>query len=42
VLARLGDHPVAARAGRVTVCAFHPELSGDLRFHQQFLSEVSC
>lgn len=42
VLARLGDHPVAARAGRVTVSAFHPELSGDLRFHQQFLSEVSC
>ncbi len=41
VVARLGDEPVAARQGRVTVCAFHPELSGDLRFHQQFLSEVS-
>lgn len=41
VLARLGDEPVAARQGRVTVCAFHPELSGDLRFHQKFLSEVS-
>ncbi|MGH8989981.1 MAG: pyridoxal 5'-phosphate synthase glutaminase subunit PdxT [Acidimicrobiia bacterium] len=40
VVARLGDEPVAARQGRVTVCAFHPELSGDLRFHQQFLSEV--
>ncbi|MDQ3946693.1 MAG: pyridoxal 5'-phosphate synthase glutaminase subunit PdxT [Actinomycetota bacterium] len=41
VLGRLGDAPVAARQGRVTVCAFHPELSGDLRFHQRFLSEVS-
>jgi pyridoxal 5'-phosphate synthase pdxT subunit len=33
----LGD-PVAARSGAVTVCAFHPELSGDLRLHQHFLS----
>jgi 5'-phosphate synthase pdxT subunit len=41
VLARLGRDPVAVRQGRVTVCAFHPELSGDLRFHQKFLSEVS-
>ncbi len=41
VVARLGEEPVAARQGAVTVCAFHPELSGDLRFHQKFLSEVS-
>ncbi|MGH8974343.1 MAG: pyridoxal 5'-phosphate synthase glutaminase subunit PdxT [Acidimicrobiia bacterium] len=41
VLARLGDEPVAVRQGPATVCAFHPELSGDLRFHQRFLSEVS-
>lgn len=40
VLARLDGEPVAARAGPVTVSAFHPELSGDLRFHQEFLSEV--
>jgi pyridoxal 5'-phosphate synthase pdxT subunit len=40
VLARLGDEPVAARQGGVMVCAFHPELSGDLRLHQRFLSEV--
>jgi 5'-phosphate synthase pdxT subunit len=41
VLARLssGD-PVAARQGAVTVCAFHPELAGDLRFHQHFLSSL--
>jgi 5'-phosphate synthase pdxT subunit len=42
VLARLPEtgEPVAARQGGVTVCAFHPELSGDLRFHERFLSEV--
>jgi len=32
--------PVAARQGPVTVCAFHPELAGDLRFHQHFLSSL--
>ncbi len=31
---------VGARQGRVMVCAFHPELSGDLRVHLMFLSEV--
>jgi len=41
VLARLDGQPVAARSGPVLVCAFHPELSGDLRFHQRFLREVS-
>jgi 5'-phosphate synthase pdxT subunit len=41
VLARLpGGEPVAARQGVVTVCAFHPELAGDLRFHQHFLSSL--
>jgi 5'-phosphate synthase pdxT subunit len=42
VLAHLPEsgEPVAARQGGVTVCAFHPELSGDLRFHERFLSEV--
>ena len=29
---------VLCRQGPVTVAAFHPELSGDLRIHQQFLS----
>ena len=32
--------PVAARQGAVWVCAFHPELAGDLRFHQHFLSSL--
>jgi 5'-phosphate synthase pdxT subunit len=41
VLARLADGaPVAARQGAVTVCAFHPELAGDLRLHQHFLSSL--
>ena len=41
VLARLpGGEAVAARQGPVTVCAFHPELAGDLRFHQHFLSSL--
>ncbi|HLF41244.1 MAG TPA: pyridoxal 5'-phosphate synthase glutaminase subunit PdxT [Acidimicrobiia bacterium] len=41
VLARLDGAPVALRQGAVTVCAFHPELSADLRFHQRFLNEVT-
>ncbi len=41
VLARLSSgEPAAARHGSVTVCAFHPELAGDLRFHQHFLSSL--
>jgi len=41
VLARLSSgEPVAARQGAVSVCAFHPELAGDLRFHQHFLSSL--
>jgi 5'-phosphate synthase pdxT subunit len=41
VLAQLSSgEPVAARQGAVTVCAFHPELAGDLRFHQHFLSSL--
>jgi 5'-phosphate synthase pdxT subunit len=30
--------PVLCRQGAVLVAAFHPELSGDLRLHQHFLS----
>ena len=39
-LARLADDVVAVRQGGVTVCTFHPELSGDLRFHERFLSSL--
>jgi 5'-phosphate synthase pdxT subunit len=31
------SHPVVCRQGPVLVAAFHPELSGDLRLHQEFV-----
>ncbi|HEV2361887.1 MAG TPA: pyridoxal 5'-phosphate synthase glutaminase subunit PdxT [Acidimicrobiales bacterium] len=34
------SHPVVCREGRVTVAAFHPELSGDTRLHELLLSDV--
>jgi 5'-phosphate synthase pdxT subunit len=43
VLAEHGGHPVLCRSGgHVWGASFHPELSGDLRFHQRFLQEVSA
>jgi 5'-phosphate synthase pdxT subunit len=39
VLARLDNRTiVAARQEKLLACAFHPELTDDLRFHQYFLS----
>lgn len=39
VLAKLEDGTiVAAQQGRILACSFHPELTGDVRFHQYFLS----
>jgi len=38
VLARHDGVPVAARAGAVTVTVFHPELSGDDRWHADFVA----
>jgi 5'-phosphate synthase pdxT subunit len=41
ILARLKDGTiVAAREGKMLVAAFHPELTGDLRFHRFFLDIV--
>jgi 5'-phosphate synthase pdxT subunit len=40
VLAEVDGHPVAARERDVTVVAFHPELSGERRLHEQFLDRV--
>jgi 5'-phosphate synthase pdxT subunit len=40
VLATIDDRPVLCRQGAVTVAAFHPELSGDLRLHELFLKGV--
>ncbi len=42
VLARLDNGTiVAARQGKLLACAFHPELTDDLRFHQYFLSVIN-
>ncbi len=40
VLAEVEGRPVLAREGRFLVAAFHPELTGDTRLHQQFLDIV--
>jgi 5'-phosphate synthase pdxT subunit len=40
VLATVDGHPVLCRQGAVTVAAFHPELSDDLRLHDHFLKGV--
>ena len=40
VLASHEGQPVAVRQGRVMALAFHPELTGDLRLHREFLRLV--
>jgi len=40
ILAEHGGIPVAVRQGSVMALAFHPELSGDLRLHREFLRLV--
>lgn len=40
VLAEHDGRPVAVRQGSVMALAFHPELSGDLRLHREFLRLV--
>lgn len=40
VLASVDGHPVLCRRGPVLVCAFHPELTGDLRLHDLFLHAI--
>lgn len=40
VLATVDGHPVLCRQGAVTVAAFHPELSRDLRLHDHFLRSL--
>jgi 5'-phosphate synthase pdxT subunit len=40
MLAAVDGRPVLCRQGQVTVAAFHPELSDDLRIHDQFLKEI--
>lgn len=38
VLAKVGDHIVAAQQGNKLALAFHPELTDDVRFHRYFLN----
>ena len=40
VMARLDGRPVLCRQGSVLAAAFHPELAGDLRLHNLFLSTL--
>jgi pyridoxal 5'-phosphate synthase pdxT subunit len=37
VIARQDGRPVGVRKGKLMALAFHPELSGDLRLHREFL-----
>lgn len=41
VIATHKGEPVGVRQRRAVAIAFHPEISGDLRFHRWFLSEVA-
>jgi len=42
VLAKVGGAVVAARQKRILALAFHPELTGDMRFHQIFLKMLEA
>ncbi len=37
VVAAHEGHPVAVRKGRILALGFHPELSGDIRLHREFV-----
>lgn len=41
VIGSLGDEPVLVRQGNVLAASFHPELSGDARLHDYFVSTMS-
>jgi len=41
VLATFEDHPVAVRQDRILALCFHPELTGDLRLHREFVRLAS-
>ncbi|UCG39822.1 MAG: pyridoxal 5'-phosphate synthase glutaminase subunit PdxT [Acidimicrobiia bacterium] len=40
VLARWADHPVMVREGSMLASSFHPELTGDSRVHELFLTMI--
>ena len=41
VIASHDGHPVAVRRGRIVALGFHPELSGDVRLHREFVHLAS-
>jgi pyridoxal 5'-phosphate synthase pdxT subunit len=41
VLCRINNCAVAVKQGKVLACAFHPELTGDARFHKYFLNLIT-
>lgn len=41
ILCQLRNNAVAVRQGKVLACAFHPELTDDLRFHRYFLDLIT-
>ena len=40
VLAAVEGHPVAVRQGNLMVISFHPEIAGETRLHELFLTQV--
>jgi 5'-phosphate synthase pdxT subunit len=40
VLASVGEHPVAVRQGHLLATSFHPELTGDGRMHEFFVTRL--
>ncbi len=41
IIGTLGDEPVLVRQGNVLAASFHPELTGDARLHDYFVSTMS-
>lgn len=41
VIGTLGEEPVLVRQGNVLAASFHPELTGDARLHEYFVTTVS-
>jgi 5'-phosphate synthase pdxT subunit len=41
ILCKLNGSPVAVRQGKLLACAFHPELTDDLRFHRYFVNLIT-
>ena len=40
ILAEVDGHPVAARQGRMLVVSFHPEIAGESRVHELWLTSL--